>query len=111
MKNNKGQALVEFIIIMPIFIILIISMIDFGNIIINKYGLQADLEVIGDLYKKDKNEINNYVNDNNLNISYKEDEMYTTIIVSKDVKITSIMLNAILGKSYKVEEDITIVNE
>lgn len=111
MKNNKGQALVEFIIIMPIFIILIISMIDFGNIIINKYSLQNDLQVISDLYKKDKSQIANYVNENNLSISYKSDEIYTTIIVSKDVKITSIMLNAVLGKSYTVDEDITIVNE
>ena len=39
MKNNKGQALVEFIIILPIFLLLIISVIDFGNIISKKYFL------------------------------------------------------------------------
>jgi len=40
MKNNKGQALVEFIIILPIFLLLIISIIDFGNIISKKYSLE-----------------------------------------------------------------------
>ena len=32
MKSNKGQALVEFVVIMPIFIMLLISIIDLGNI-------------------------------------------------------------------------------
>ena len=37
MKNNKGQALVEFIIVLPILLLIIISIVDFGNIISKKY--------------------------------------------------------------------------
>ena len=37
MKSKKGQALVEFIIIAPIFIMMIMSVIDLGNVIYKKY--------------------------------------------------------------------------
>ncbi len=111
MNNKKGQALVEFIIIMPIVIMLIVSMIDFGTIIISKYSLTNDLEVITDLYENNKSEIDNYKSKHNLNISYKVDNTYTTIIVKKNVKITSIMLVPVLGKTYEIEADRTIVNE
>ena len=40
MKSNKGQALVEFVIILPITLILIFCVIDFGRII----SLKSDLE-------------------------------------------------------------------
>ena len=56
MKNNRGQALVEFIIILPVFLLLIISVIDFGNIISKKYSLENDLDIISDMYKNNKNE-------------------------------------------------------
>ena len=54
MKDNKGQALVEFIIILPIFLLLIISVIDFGNIISKKYSLENDIDTIYDLYKNEE---------------------------------------------------------
>ena len=34
MKNSKGQALVEFIIVLPILLLIIMAIIDFGNIFI-----------------------------------------------------------------------------
>ena len=54
MKNKKGQALVEFVVIMPIFIMLLISIIDLGNIIYKKYHLENDLDYIVDLYRLNK---------------------------------------------------------
>ena len=32
-KNEKGQALVEFIIILPVFLLLVFCVVDFGRII------------------------------------------------------------------------------
>ena len=40
MRNKKGQALVEFVIILPIFILLVFCLIDFGRII----SIKNDLE-------------------------------------------------------------------
>lgn len=111
MKNNKGQALIEFIMILPVFIMLIMSMIDFSNIIIKKYSLYNDLEVICDLYKNNDSKLNEYVASKSLSVKYNTEDNFTVIRVEKNVVITSIMLNPILGKQYKVDVEKAIVNE
>ncbi len=103
MKNNKGQALVEFIIVLPIFLLLIISVIDFGNIISKKYGLENNLDIIADMYiEEDYNNIDSYISDKKLNVNYESEDGFLTINLSKDVRITSPMLNLIFGKTYKI---------
>lgn len=102
-KNNKGQALVEFIIILPIFLLLIMSVIDFGNIISKKYSLENDIDVISDMYKSnDLESINVYVNDKNIILNYNNEGEFTVINLSKEVKVTSPILNMIFGTSYEI---------
>ena len=104
MKNDKGQALVEFIIILPIFLLLIISVFDFGNIISKKYTLENDIDVVADMYiEEDYNGINNFVNNKNIKISYSEESNLFTINLSKNVKISSPFLNVVLGKDYEIK--------
>ena len=50
--NNKGQALVEFVLILPIFIIILFTIIDFGTIINTKNTLENDSIDIVELIKK-----------------------------------------------------------
>ena len=38
--NRKGQALVEFVLILPLFIMLLFAIIDFGNILNQKSKLE-----------------------------------------------------------------------
>lgn len=103
MKNNKGQALVEFILVMPVFLLIIIAVIDFGNILSKKYSLENDLDTVYDMYQSQEYEkINSYVNNKDLKISYEEDNEFLIINLSKDVKVTSPMLNIVLGKTYKI---------
>lgn len=103
MKNNKGQALVEFIIVLPIFLLLMISIIDFGNIILKKYSLENDVDVIADMYKENKySDINNYISDKDIIINYSEENDLFNISLSKDIKINSPMLTVILGKTYEI---------
>lgn|SRR5574344_1512498 len=54
MKKNKGQALIEFILIIPFLLLMLSSIFDVANVLINKYTLQNDVEDIIVLYKKDK---------------------------------------------------------
>lgn len=109
MKNNKGQALVEFIIILPIFLLLIISVIDFGNVISKKYSLENDIDVITDMYKEKKyEEINTYVNNKGLSIKYNNDNELLNVVLTKDIKIISPMVNLILGKNYKINVEKSI---
>lgn len=109
MKNNKGQTLVEFIIILPIFLLLIISMIDFGNIISKKYSLENDIDVVTDLYKAKKyNEINSYIDNKDIKVRYNNNNELFVITLTKDIKIISPMLNLVFGKVYSVNVEKSI---
>ena len=39
--NKKGQALVEFIIILPVFIFMILAIIDIGKMLYDKSAMQS----------------------------------------------------------------------
>ena len=109
MKNNKGQALVEFIIVLPILLLLIMCIIDIGNIFVKKYSIENDLDVVYDMYKaKDNNGINNYVKEKSLEINYEKDGEFVIINLSKTTKINAPILNNILGHDYKIEVSKTI---
>lgn len=109
MRDNKGQALVEFIIILPIFLLLILSVIDFGNIISKKYSLENDIDVVVSLYKEEKStEINNYIKKNNLKIDFTNEGELFVIKLEKDVKVMSPMLNLIFGKTYQINVEKSI---
>jgi len=112
MKNNKGQALVEFIIILPIFLLLIISVIDFGNIISKKYSLENDIDIISSMYKDNKiSDITYYTNKKDIKVSFTNDGDLTNIVLSKDVRIISPMLNLVFGKNYNISVEKSIYNE
>lgn len=40
MKSNKGQALIEFVLVLPIFLLILFCIIDFGRIIYEKNRLE-----------------------------------------------------------------------
>lgn len=112
MKDNKGQALVEFALILPIFLLIVFIMIDFGKIIYNKITLQNDLSLIVDLYNQDKiDDINNYIGNNDIEIEYKQDNIFLTVSVTKQIELITPGLNNVLSNPYSVKESMTIVNE
>ena len=111
MKNNKGQALVEFIIIIPVLIFILFALIDFGNIVLQKYKLEDNLDVISELYlSNDNNSINTYLTDTGIKASFEKKDKYTTIKVEKEVTINTIILNNILGNKYKISTDKIVLN-
>ena len=103
MKDNKGQALVEFILILPIFILILITMVDFGNIMLKKYSLENDLDVISDMYKKsDYDNLNNYINEKNIKVNYDREDEFIKINVSRNIDIISPILIPIMGNPYTI---------
>ena len=91
--NKKGQALIEFIIILPIFIMMMLAVFDIVKIYSCKGELESVLEdaIISD--GVDDNEIMFIKNDVSNGISYE---------VSKKIDITSPVVSAITGNSYVV---------
>ena len=109
MKNIKGQALVEFIIVLPLMILILIAIIDFGNIFTKKYMLQNDLDIILSMYETNEYaEIEKYTNTKNIDIKYELNGKYLTISLNKKIDIMSPFLNIALGKNYDVTVNKTI---
>ena len=108
--NNRGQALVEFILLLPIIILIIFVTYDFGNIYYNKTELQNDLSLIKELYEKDEiDTLNNYIKEKELTIDYKTNNNLTTIEVTKNVDTLTPFLENILNN--KLIETITVMEE
>ena len=110
MRNNKGQALIEFILVLPVLLLLIISIIDFGNIILKKYELENDIDNVAELYKNGDG-VEPYLNSKDLTIKYTNDTNFTTIVIYKKVNVISPVLVPILGSKYEIHTEKSVINE
>ena len=107
MKNNKGQALIEFVIILPIILVILLYIIEFGRITLKKYDLESNMELITELYKEKKQEeINNYINTNNLKIEITKNNELTTITLRENIKTNMPLINKILGNNIETKRTI-----
>lgn len=111
MKDSKGQALVEFILIMPVLVFILLAMIDIGNIVVQKYELENELDTVIELYQNNDKTLENYITEKNINVTYERDYNYTTIILENKVNVKTPGLNNIIGKNYLIKAKRTIYNE
>ena len=116
MRNKKGQALVEFVIILPVMIILIFSVIDFGRVVSSNSDLENVTTDCVTLYEngKEKDEISRIINENRKNkvdIDIFSDSDYTTITVSYEIKPITPGLNYLSKKIFNVSSSRVIKNE
>ena len=85
--NKKGQALVEFIIIMPIMIFLLLAIVDFGTFNFDKNKMENILTNVSKMYsnKETRNEIEKYVSNNDKTVDVKiiTGDKYDTIKLTK----------------------------
>jgi TadE-like protein. len=104
MLNKKGQALIEFILIMPIFFIIIMGLFDFGNILYQRYQLENKMDYIVDLYDQgNKLEMNEYTSENELMLITDSKKDYTVITLKKEININTPFVSLIIGEKYSVE--------
>ena len=109
--NRKGQALIEFVLILPIFILILFATIDFGLILSKKNELEnISVDVVAMLKnKKSITEVNNMYSD--VKIEEEKSDDYTKVIISEDVDIMTPGLNLVLGDPYKIQIERNIPNE
>ena len=96
--NRRGQALVEFILILPVFIMILFSIIDFGNILFSKNQLESTSSDIVRLiyHKKNVQEVLSLYQDVSIRVEdYQGD--YQKVTVSQDVRVITPFLDKILG--------------
>lgn len=108
--NRKGQALVEFVLILPIFIMILFSIVDFG-MIFNKKNELENISI----------DIMNLLNNNNkieeiqkeypkVDIKLTNEEKNTIVEISTKVNIITPGLNRVLGNPYIVKVERKIPN-
>lgn len=104
MRGNKGQAMVEFIIIMPIMMFIALGILDFGLILHSKYKLENNLDTLVDLYKSgDTAAIAAFELDNEIDFQTSFDGKYTNALVIKNVKVMTPGLNKVLGDPHVIK--------
>ncbi len=92
--NQKGQALIEFVLIIPIVIILGLVLFDIGNIFYQKIKLENHYANAINLEEKQA-----YFQENNINFSQTEEE----IVLSKEINILTPGFKNLLDDPYTIE--------
>lgn len=102
--NRKGQALVEFVLILPVLILMLFVIFDFGNIFYSKYDLQNQSSDIVKLVQNgDKvDDISSIYSNFDIKVSDYKDN-YKLITVTKDVDLVTPMLDLVLDDPYVIK--------
>ncbi len=100
--NRKGQALVEFVLILPVLILILFAIIDFGTISSEKNNLENESIDIVMMIKNDTtiDKIKEVYADVNVESSVKD--KYMNVKISKKINIMTPGLNLIIGDPYNI---------
>lgn len=114
--NKKGQALVEFIIILPISLLLIFCVVDFGRVISLKSDLENKTSDVVTFYQNGNTpeEIEGLINNENkdkIKLEIKTNGKYVTINLSKKIKPITPGLSYIKQDVFNVSVSRVIRNE
>ncbi len=107
MKKKRGQALVEFIIILPVLIMLFFGAVDFGRIILRKNELESLTSDVVTLYKEGRSydDLETFLKENNKNntltVTNKDNE-YIEFELKSEVDFITPGLEKILGEPYNI---------
>lgn len=109
--NRKGQALVEFVLILPVFILILFTIVDFGTILSKKNELENDsIDIV--LLINNGTSIDEIKNKySSLDIELKDGDKYTEIKISKNINIITPGLNLVLDDPYKIIVERVIPND
>ncbi len=116
-RSNKGQALIEFILILPILLLLILGIIDFGTIIYEKTRLEnimsdaIDLVTNKKLSDKDIEDVleKNYNISLDLTINRRTED--TSVKLERKIDVITPGLGLAISDPYTVEVSRVINNE
>lgn len=99
--NNKGQALVEFVLILPVFLFLMMSIYDFGMINNLKSKLESDSSDIIMLYNNGRTieDIKQIYNKYLIEVD-DSDMKYTKITITSSIKTVTPGLSKIFGNPH-----------
>ena len=110
MLNNKGQALIEFVLILPIFLMILFVIIDFGMIFNAKNNLENTSNDIINLFKEN-NDINNLRNVfSKYNIKIEEVDEYYKLTITDKINLITPGSNIVLDNPYEIKVERVVSN-
>lgn len=110
--NSKGQTLVEFIIILPVFLIILFYVIDFGRIIYSKNKLENNLNDVVFMLKNDKD--TSYITNSlgaRVTLNVSNNNSYKTVTLSERIDLIAPGFNLVLNNPYEVVVSRVIYDE
>jgi len=101
--NRKGQALIEFVLILPVLLFILFAVIDFGIIFTTQNNLESDSADIIELFKNGTSieEIKIMYDDNQIDISNNEE--YYRFKITTSVNLITPGFNRIFGDPYVID--------
>lgn len=112
--NNKGQALVEFVLVLPVLLLLIFAFFDVSRIMLARNHLESVMDEVTQLVQTDKSvmEINNYLekDDYDITCQVNEDE-YVNITLTKKIDLITPGMKRILDNPYIIRIERSIIDE
>ncbi|MCI9280265.1 MAG: pilus assembly protein [Bacilli bacterium] len=114
-SNKKGQALVEFVIILPIFIFMIFACIDIGKVLYMQNKLESRMDDIITSYQKGLTE-ETIKKDLDLNhqeiiLNIEKENVYKRFKLSKKLDMITPGINLILSNPLEVKAERVIYDE
>lgn len=109
--NRRGQALIEFVLILPVFLMILFAIVDFGNYLFSRNELENTSTDITRLLLSDHSlsEISLEYPDVDIEFdSYKD--KYRKLVVSRDIKVITPFLDKVLGNPCVVSVERIVPN-
>lgn len=110
--NRKGQALIEFVLILPVLVLILFIIFDFGNIFYSKYEFQNQSTDIVKLIQdgSSKEEILDVYSKINIDINTYKDN-YKKISLTKYIDLITPLLDKLLDDPYLIRVERIIPND
>jgi len=110
--DRKGQALVEFILVLPVILIILLAIFNVSYIYLEKYNLEKHMETITELYKSgDTKTLKAYAAKEEITVTMNKKGRLSELLVSKNLLISAPGLNKVLGKNYTIETSQVVFEE
>ena len=110
MKNKKGQALVEFVLLLPIIIFVIFVVVDFANVYYNKNKLEGMVSDISLLVSNEKeSEITKIIDNPKIKHDISYDGEYATITLKQEVNLVTPFSSVVLDNPFYITVERKII--
>lgn len=104
MRNNKAQALVEFVLLLPVIIMVLFIVIDFASVFYKKNHLEGILDDVVVMVENGftKEEIVKSIDDPSINYTIKIGEKTATITLEQKIDFITPFSGSVFKNNFKI---------